>query len=52
MNNEELYLEATNEVNEDNKQPALWAKVMTLAEGDENKAKYQYIPQEVTPPCQ
>ena len=39
---EELYLEATTEVDSDNRQPALWAKVMTLNEGDEEKARYHY----------
>lgn len=43
MNDEELYLEATNELEGDNRNPALWAKVMTLAEGNQEKAKYQYI---------
>ena len=43
MNDEELYLKATNEVEGDSKDPALWAKVMALAGGDQDKAKYQYI---------
>lgn len=43
MNDEELYLEATNEAEADRKNPALWAKVMALSEGDQEKAKYQYI---------
>ncbi len=43
MNDEQLYLDATNEVDGDNKNPALWAKVVALAEGDSEKAKYEYI---------
>ncbi len=43
MGNEELYLEATNEVERDEQDPALWAMVMALAEGDKHNAKYQYI---------
>ncbi len=43
MNDEEYYLKATNEVNGEGKQPALWAKVMALSEGDNEKAKYKYI---------
>ncbi|SDW96693.1 sodium/calcium exchanger protein [Thiocapsa roseopersicina] len=43
MSDEKLYLEATNEIEGENKDPALWAKVMALAEGDQGKAKYQYI---------
>jgi len=43
MSDEELYLEATREVEGEDKNPALWAKVMTLSQGDEDKAKYQYI---------
>lgn len=43
MNDEELCLEATHEVNSENKRPSLWAKVMALSEGDEEKAKYKYI---------
>lgn len=43
MNDEELYLAATNEVEGENKSPGLWAKVMALSEGDEEKAKYKYI---------
>ena len=43
MNDEELYLEATNEVEGENKSTSLWAKVMALSEGDEEKAKYKYI---------
>ena len=43
MTDEEFYLLATNEVEGEQKKPALWAKVMALAEGDRDKAKYQYI---------
>ncbi|MDO8846228.1 hypothetical protein [Methylicorpusculum sp.] len=43
MNDEELYLEATCEVEGENKSAALWAKVMALSEGDSDKAKYKYI---------
>nr|BAJ06919.1 hypothetical protein [uncultured bacterium] len=43
MNDEDLYLEATNEVEGETKSPSLWAKVMALSEGDEAKAKYKYI---------
>lgn len=43
MNDEGLYLEATNEVESQNKNQALWAKVIALSEGDQDKAKYRYI---------
>lgn len=43
MGDEELYLVATKEANSDARNPALWAKALALAEGDEEKAKYQYI---------
>ncbi len=39
----DLYLQAANEVDNNNQKPALWAKAMALCEGDENKAKYKYI---------
>jgi len=39
----ELYLKATNEVEGVNRDPALWAKMMALNGGDSEKAKYQYI---------
>ena len=42
-NDEQLYLEATQEVDSGTQKPALWAKAMALAEGDEKKAKYRYI---------
>ncbi|PKN42170.1 MAG: hypothetical protein CVU60_08100 [Deltaproteobacteria bacterium HGW-Deltaproteobacteria-18] len=47
INEDELYLQATNEVDEDNQDKALWAKCMALCEGDENKAKYKYIKERV-----
>ena len=43
MGDEGLYLKATNEVKGDSQDPALWAKAMAIAEGDQDKAKYQYI---------
>lgn len=43
MNDEELYLEATNELEGENKKLGLWAKVMAISEGDQEKAKYMYI---------
>lgn len=43
MGDEKLYLKATNEVEGDQRDPALWAKVMALSEGNQEKAKYQYI---------
>lgn len=43
MEDEEFYLRATNEVESDQKNQALWAKVLTLTDGDFEKAKYQYI---------
>jgi len=43
MNDEELYLEATSEVEGESRSPSLWAKVMALSEGDEENAKYKYI---------
>ena len=43
MNDEEFYLEATNEVDESNQNPAIWAKALALTEGDKEKAKYEYI---------
>ncbi|MDO9584408.1 MAG: hypothetical protein Q7J24_15055 [Desulfomicrobium sp.] len=47
INEDELYLQATNEVNEGNQDQALWAKCMALCEGDENKARYKYIKERV-----
>ena len=43
MGDEELYLEATNEVEGENRDPALWSKAMALCDGDETKANYKYI---------
>lgn len=43
MNDEDLYLEATNEVEGQDKSLDLWSKAMALSEGDEEKAKYKYI---------
>ncbi len=43
MSDKEYYLIATKEFEEGNIDEFLWAKVMTLAEGDEVKAKYKYI---------
>ena len=39
----QLYLDATQEVDNGTPDPALWAMAMALAEGDEEKAKYRYI---------
>jgi len=47
INEDELYLQATNEVDEKNQEKALWAKCMALCEGDESKAKYRYIKERV-----
>jgi len=43
MSDEILYLQATDEVDGEERDPALWAKVMALVEGDQRKAKYKYI---------
>jgi len=43
MGDENLYLEATEEVESENRDPALWAKVLALTEGAQDKAKYAYI---------
>ena len=43
MSDEDLYLAATIEVEGSERHPALWAKAMVLADGDEQKAKYEYI---------
>jgi len=40
---ETFYLKATQETEGEDRNEALWAKSMTLAEGDEKKAKYNYI---------
>lgn len=47
LNEDELYLQATKEVDEGNQDQALWAKCMALCEGDERKAKYKYIKERV-----
>jgi hypothetical protein len=47
-NDENLYLSATNEFESDDRDPALWAKCMSLCEGDEQRAKYKYIKERVT----
>ena len=41
-NDEQLYLEATQEVDNGTQAPALWAKAMALAEGGQKKARYRY----------
>lgn len=43
MSDEKLFLEATKEASSPDRDEALWAKAMALAEGDEKKAKYLYI---------
>ena len=43
MSDEELYLQATREVDSENKDDALWAKAIALADGEQEKAKYKYI---------
>jgi hypothetical protein len=43
MDDEDLYLEASNELEAGNKQEALWIKALALVGGDEEKAKHQYI---------
>lgn len=47
INEDELYLQATQEVDDGNQDKALWAKCMALCEGDEGKAKYKYIKERV-----
>ena len=42
-NDEQLYLDATQEVDSGTQEPALLAKAMALAEGDQEEAKYHYI---------
>lgn len=39
----EFYLKATEEFENGNKTPELWAKAMAICEGDKYKAKYKYI---------
>lgn len=43
MSDELLYLKATQEVDEDRAEPALWAKALTLCEGNIQNARYKYI---------
>jgi uncharacterized protein YifE (UPF0438 family) len=43
MGNENLYLQATIEIDSMNKEEALWAKSMALTNGDEKLARYKYI---------
>jgi len=43
IQDEELYLQATQEVDDEVIDAALWAKSMTLAEGDTKIVKYKYI---------
>ena len=40
INDEQLYLEATQEVDSGTQAPTLWAKAMALAEGDEEKNRF------------
>ena len=47
LNDESLYLDATNEFESNARDPALWAKCMSVCEGDEQKAKYKYINEKV-----
>lgn len=43
MNDEHLYLQATEEVESETRNSALWAKAMALSDGNLEKAKYHYI---------
>ena len=43
MSDEEYYLIATNEVDGEDRNEALWAKSIALVDGDESKARYEYI---------
>jgi len=43
MSDEDLYLQATNEVENEEQESALWAKALALVEGDAARAKYEYI---------
>ena len=47
MGDEDLYLEATNEVESDARYEALWAKSMAICDGNEIKAEYEYLRREV-----
>lgn len=43
MNDDHLYLKVTDEVTNGKIDPALWAKAIAKALGDEDKGKYEYI---------
>jgi cytoskeletal protein RodZ len=43
LSDETYYLTATQEVDNENRVEALWAKSMALSEGNEDKARYKYI---------
>jgi hypothetical protein len=43
MEDEELYLIATNEVDNGQQEEALWAKSLALCKGNDAEAKYKYI---------
>ena len=43
MDDEDIYLEANNELETDNRKQALWIKALAVVGGDEEKAKHQYI---------
>jgi hypothetical protein len=46
-NDNQFYLDAVTEFEGVGRDKALWAKCVTLAEGDEEKAKYQYLNESV-----
>ena len=48
IDDEEFYLIATNEVEDENTNQALWAKCMAINMGDEKKSKYDYIKRRVS----
>ena len=43
MSDEQLYLQATEEVENNKTDSAIWAKALTLMQGDKEQAKYEYI---------
>jgi uncharacterized membrane protein len=47
IDDNQFYLDAVTEFEGKNRDKALWAKCITLAEGDEEKAKYQYLKESV-----
>lgn len=47
LNDEALYLAATEEFDGPSRQAGLWAKVLALHDGDEEKAKFSYIRERV-----